>query len=214
VAVDVIRATTTAVTAAAVGRRCFPVPSLEAAFDLAGRLEEPLLAGEEDGNKPHGFDLQNSPAAIHAHPDAARPLVLLSTSGSRLMCAAGMRPAAYAACLRNHTAQSHVLADRHDEVMVLGAGTRGEFRAEDQLCCARIAAPLIDAGYHPADALTKEIVARWRNSPLDAFVGGPSTDYLRATRQDHDLEFILSRVDDVDAVFPIEGGEVVARSVQ
>ena len=35
VAVDVIRATTTAVTGVALGRKCFPVPSLEAAVPLA-----------------------------------------------------------------------------------------------------------------------------------------------------------------------------------
>ena len=34
VAIDVIRATTTAITAAATGRRCFPAPTIEAALAL------------------------------------------------------------------------------------------------------------------------------------------------------------------------------------
>ena len=38
VAIDVIRATTTAATAAALGRRVYPIPSLEAALPLAARL--------------------------------------------------------------------------------------------------------------------------------------------------------------------------------
>src|SRR6266511_4253907 len=49
VAVDVIRATTTATTAVALGRRCFPVPSLEAALPLAARLDNPLIVGEPGG---------------------------------------------------------------------------------------------------------------------------------------------------------------------
>lgn len=46
VAVDVIRASTTIATAVSMGRRCFPVPSLEAAWRVAARLCNPLLAGE------------------------------------------------------------------------------------------------------------------------------------------------------------------------
>ena len=51
VAVDVIRATTTAITAAATGRRCFPVPTIGAALDLAQELDHPLLAGESGAGK-------------------------------------------------------------------------------------------------------------------------------------------------------------------
>src|SRR5438105_494055 len=49
VAVDVIRATTMAVTAAALGRVCYPVDCLDAALRLARLLQYPLLAGEING---------------------------------------------------------------------------------------------------------------------------------------------------------------------
>ncbi len=81
VAIDVIRATTTAITAASLGRRCFPVPSIEAAVPLAARLERPLLVGELGGNMPYGFDLTNSPAQIAERSDVERPMILLSSSG-------------------------------------------------------------------------------------------------------------------------------------
>jgi len=54
VAVDVIRATTTAVTAVSLGWRCFPTPSLEAVGPLAARLDNPLLAGRWAGICPTG----------------------------------------------------------------------------------------------------------------------------------------------------------------
>jgi len=48
VAVDVIRATTTTITArAATGRRCFPAPTVEAAMVIAQRLHNPLLAWQQ-----------------------------------------------------------------------------------------------------------------------------------------------------------------------
>src|SRR5438034_11600279 len=84
VAVDVIRATTTAVTAVASGRRCFPVPSLETAVPLAARLDNPLLVGELGGNAPYGFHLTNSPAQIAPRADVERAMILLSTSGTPL----------------------------------------------------------------------------------------------------------------------------------
>src|SRR5215471_16194232 len=85
VAVDVIRATTTAVTCVALGRKCFPVSSLEQAVPLAARLTNPLLVGELGGSMPYGFDLNNSPAELAIRTDIHRPMLLLSTSGTRLI---------------------------------------------------------------------------------------------------------------------------------
>src|SRR5690242_2392437 len=84
VAIDVVRATTTAITAVASGRRCFPVPTLEAAFALAKRLRDPLLAGEQRGAMPPGFHINNSPSDIIARWDVERPLIQLSSSGTKL----------------------------------------------------------------------------------------------------------------------------------
>src|SRR6266853_3166714 len=88
VAVDVIRATTTAVTAVALGRRVYPVPSLEEAVPLAAKLPNPLLVGELGGSMPYGFDLNNSPADLESRTDNHRPMLLLSTSGTKLICGA------------------------------------------------------------------------------------------------------------------------------
>jgi 2-phosphosulfolactate phosphatase len=208
VAVDVIRSTTTAVTAVASGRRCFPVPSLEAAVSLEGKLEGALLVGELGGNMPYGWDVTNSPAELLRRDDVTRPVILLSSSGTGLMHEASNGEAAYAACLRNWLAQAEYLVTRHDRVALVGAGTRGEFREEDQLCCAWIARYLIGRGYEP-DASTRELVDRWGESPVEVIARGKSAQYLRDTGQLHDLNFVLEHVDDVEAVFPLRDGELV-----
>jgi 2-phosphosulfolactate phosphatase len=211
VAVDVIRATTTAVIAAAIGWRCYPTPSLEAAVPLAARLQNPLLVGELGGNMPYGFDLTNSPAELAARTDVTRPLILLSTSGTQLLWEARTAPAAYAACLRNHSSQVRHLAGRFDKVAVIGAGSRGEFRLEDQLCCAWIADGLIQRGYAASNAPTLEIVERWRGQPLESFLPSQSVAYLQRTNQLRDLDFILAHVDDLKAVFLLEDERLVMR---
>src|SRR5918912_631486 len=213
VAVDVIRATTTAVTAVAGGRRCFPVPSIEAAISLAKRLPDPLLAGELGGSMPYGFDLNNSPADLEARTDVHRPVILLSTSGTRLMCAGGKSQAVYVACLRNYSTLAAYLAVHHPTVALIGAGTRGEFREEDQLCCAWIAQGLLTAGYEAQDGRTAESIERWSGAPVEAITCGASAEYLRRSGQYRDLDFILAHVDDLDEVYQFERGQVVRRRV-
>lgn len=209
IAIDVIRATTTAVSAVTLGRRCFPVPSIEAALPVAAVLDWPLLCGELGGNMPYGFDITNSPATIAARDDVERPMILLSSSGTQLVHNAQHASTTYIACLRNHSAMIRHLVATGGKVAVIGAGTRGEFREEDQKCCALIAEGLLNAGFHAIDDATTRIVDRWHNSGIDAWLDSRSVQYLRNTSQTHDLEFILEHVDDVPLVFPVVNGEVL-----
>jgi 2-phosphosulfolactate phosphatase len=210
VGIDVIRATSTAVTAVAAGRRCYVVPSIEAAVPLAGRLENPLLVGELGGNMPYGFHLQNSPAEMDRRTDLERPVILLSTSGTALLCAAAERGPAYAGCLRNVRAQVKRLVEEDRDVLLLAGESRGEFREEDRLCCGRIARGLIEAGYEPQNVLVEEIVKHWGDAPDDSFMQSHSVQYLAATGQLHDVEFILEHIDDLDGTYEMERGELVA----
>jgi 2-phosphosulfolactate phosphatase len=137
----------------ALDRRCFPVPSLEAATALAEKLDGLLLVGELGGNMPYGFHLTNSPAALALRPDTSRPMILLSTSGAKVLC----------------------------EAKGCGAGTRGEFREEGQMCCAWIAEGLMNAGYRPRGEQTAKLVERWSGAPVDAFLGSKSVECLTRT---------------------------------
>ena len=208
VAVDVIRATTTAVTAAAIGWRVYPAGSIEAAVRLAADLDRPILSGELGGVQPYGFDLQNSPSQIADLEPSGRPIILLSTSGTRLIAEAARHGQTYICCLRNVAAQAAHLASRGSDVTVLGAATRGEFREEDQLCAARVAQALLRRGYRPAGPSTAQVIERFGDAPDDAFLGGRSATYLRDTGQERDLAFVLEHVDDLEAVFVMDDGQV------
>lgn len=208
VAIDVIRATTTAITAVAAGHRLYPAGSMEAAVRLAADLDRPILAGELGGLQPYGFDMQNSPAEMEDLRENSQPIILLSTSGTRLMAEAADRGVCHAACLRNASAQGRHLAEVGEDAVILGADSRGEFRDEDRLCAARIARVLIDAGYSPADRFTSEVLERWGEAADDAFLQGRSAKYLRDTAQEHDLEFVLDHIEDLSSVYSLEGAEI------
>jgi 2-phosphosulfolactate phosphatase len=200
VAVDVIRATTTAATALAAGRRCYPVSSVAAAQALSVDVREALLVGEVAGEMPESFDLTNSPAQLAARSDVRRPIILLSSSGTQLMERIRGRKDAYTASFRNYTAMIDHLAEHPSDIALVGAGSRGEFREEDQMCCAWIAEGLIEYGFSARDESTRSLVERWRGLPRDAFMMSKSVDYLRRTDQLADLRFILDHFDDLDFV--------------
>src|SRR5205807_7724975 len=121
VAIDVIRATTTAITAVATGHRVYPAGSMEGAVRLAADLDRPILAGELGGLQPYGFDMQNSPCEMEDRQHDSRPIILLSTSGTRLMMEAADRGVCHAACLRNASAQGRHLARAGGDVVIPGA---------------------------------------------------------------------------------------------
>jgi len=207
VAVDVIRATTMAVTAASTGRACYPVDSLPEAFRLAAHLPNPILAGEIDGEMPSGFDMNNSPAELVNRSDISRPLVLLSSSGTRLIINASGCDLLYLACFRNSSATAvRLIQENHPRIALLGAGSRGEFREEDQICCAWIAAQLLKAGYIAENEATVQVVDRWAHARADDCLISRSVAFLTRTHQFADLEFVLEKIDDLHEACVLQNG--------
>ncbi len=212
VVVDVIRATTTATTAVSLGRRVFPVQTTDEASIVASTLKEPLLVGELGGNMPYGFDITNSPAEVARRTDTHRPMVLVSSSGTQLLLAPFGTATVYIACLRNFSAAARHLRGRHERVAILGAGTRGQFRREDQIGCAWVAEALMASGYGAEDSQTGQYVSRWSRIGLDVIRGGRSAEYLVKSGQQEDLEFILSHVDDLAVVPALMSHELIDAS--
>lgn len=215
--IDVIRATTTATTSVRYGRKVYPVKDTDNAFILAEKMPDALLVGELGGNVPYGFHTTNSPlqmAALELIPcghfsDTRRPIILLSSSGTQLLLNSEGADAVYLACFRNFSAVATHLATHHSKVAILGAGTRGQFRREDQLCCAWIGKKLIAEGFEPEDQNTADTISRWEGVHVDTVREGRSADYLRRTGQVPDLEFVLNHIDDLGTVPRFADGRLI-----
>jgi 2-phosphosulfolactate phosphatase len=208
VAIDVIRATTTAITAVAMGRRCYPVPTIEAAKELTRTVSDALLVGELGGVMPAGFDINNSPAELAARTET-RPIILLSSSGTQVIDSIRNSQHAFIACFRNLTATIRALSSEGRSVTLIGAGTRGQFREEDQMCAAWIAVGLVDQGHIPADRSSEDLIRKWKYAHLHDFLISESVAYLRRSNQMADLDFILSHFDDVHSSFKVIRAQIV-----
>ena len=209
VVVDVMRATTTATTAVSLGWRVFPARTTDEAYVIASRLKNPLMIGEVGGNTPYGFDLTNSPVQISIRNDFERPIVFVSSSGTQLMLNSEGSESVYLACFRNFSAVAGYIAGRHEHIAIIGAGTRGQFRREDQMGCAWVAEQLVSKGYRTESEKTAGYISRWSGvSPEDA-KKGKSADYLMKSGQEEDLNFVISHIDDLDIVPQLADGELI-----
>lgn len=208
IAIDVIRSTTTATTALYLGRYVYPAVNADEALMLAPTLKDPLLVGEMGGHVPYGFHLTNSPVQVMAlsnvqagyFTNSRRPLILVSSSGIPLVMNSINNTAVYLSCLRNYKSVAKYAAERHSKIAIIGAGTRGEFRREDQIGCAWLGKQLQALGFKAEDKRTEELVDKWDGCGTETIREGNSAKYLSQSGQVHDLEFILHHVDDLTVV--------------
>src|SRR5262249_9659060 len=83
VVIDVLRATSTEITALANGAEAiFPAATVEEARALKEKTPSLLLAGERHGLPPEGFDLGNSPREFTAEKVKGRKIVHTTTNGT------------------------------------------------------------------------------------------------------------------------------------
>ncbi|MAV35554.1 MAG: 2-phosphosulfolactate phosphatase [Planctomycetaceae bacterium] len=180
VVIDVLRASTTVVTALAAGARTvFPCLEIEEALEVAQRFgEQAVLGGERGGRRIAGFDLGNSPAEYVAETVADKVVVFTTTNGTRAMQVCRSAERVLIGAFVNHTVVAEHLATCA-KVDLVCAGTRGEVTREDVLFAGAIVARL--AG--PTTALNDASRLAW-----DAWSGAitqpPEHRLLTASLQD------------------------------
>jgi 2-phosphosulfolactate phosphatase len=144
IVIDVLRATTTIVTALGHGARAvIPAASPEEAVRLASHLEKNdiLLAGERKSLKIEGFNLGNSPREMTPEAVAGKTIVLATTNGTpALVAAAGGEPVLVGAAANFRAVAERaraLLADGKD-LVVLCSGRERQFALEDAYTAGRL----------------------------------------------------------------------------
>lgn len=149
VVIDVLRATSTMVTALANGaREVVPVEEPEQARALAHQFSPGacLLGGERESVRIPGFDLGNSPLEYAPHTVRGKTVIMTTTNGTRaLRRAAGARQVFAGSILNAGALAAHILPLAEDLFLVC-AGRQGEFSLEDTLCAGVILNYLAKAG--------------------------------------------------------------------
>ncbi|KHC90756.1 2-phosphosulfolactate phosphatase [Thermotoga sp. Mc24] len=135
VVIDVLRATSTIVTALSNGASgVIPVKTIEEALER--RKEGVLICGERNAQRPEGFDLGNSPLEYRKEKISGKTIVLTTTNGTQVIEKIRSEETVAASFL-NLSAVVEYLKSKEDIVLVC-AGTNGRFSLEDFLLAGAI----------------------------------------------------------------------------
>ncbi|MGE5508805.1 MAG: 2-phosphosulfolactate phosphatase [Chitinophagales bacterium] len=182
VAIDVLRATTTAVTALSNGAAAVQaVAEPEEGRALLAALGEGagLLGGERHGRPLPGFALGNSPAEYQPGRVRGKRIILTTTNGTRLLALCQEAREVVLAALVNAGAVARWLAGRPERVVVACAGRVGGFSLEDTVCAGLIVRRL-GPGWQPTAraAAAVGLYGLYRDQLVRALGESPHGRYL------------------------------------
>ncbi|MCX7766395.1 MAG: 2-phosphosulfolactate phosphatase, partial [Candidatus Sumerlaeia bacterium] len=133
VIIDVLRASTTIVTAITNGcRGVYPVASIAEALRQKQRLHrlKPLLAGERKGRKIRGFNLGNSPGEFLKPVVAHRPIIITTTNGTKAIVRAKTAKLVMIGAFVNLSAVINLLQNSTD-ILLICSGQEKRIACED-----------------------------------------------------------------------------------
>ena len=152
VIVDVLRATSTIVTALDQGvTEVFAVATLDECAAL-GRDHGCITAAERDGIAAEGFDLGNSPFGFlnKDFPVQGRTLAISTTNGTKALHRSLDAAAVICGAFLNLSAVVDFIVAQQRDVVVVCAGWKGQFCLEDTAFGGALAARLVPLGYDVA----------------------------------------------------------------
>ncbi|MHA1597070.1 MAG: 2-phosphosulfolactate phosphatase [Candidatus Asgardarchaeia archaeon] len=149
IAIDVLRATSSIVTAIYKGASIvIPVSSVEEAFGMKEKVGDAILAGEIDCFKIEGFDKGNSPLEFLSDDVVDKKIILKTTNGTPLVRKLRHSRKIFACSLLNLSATANAVCKVLDElgdarILIAEAGTKGLFTEEDHLCATLLSQKII-----------------------------------------------------------------------
>ena len=143
VVIDVLRASTTIISALSAGARTvYPCREVSEALRIAGQLESAVvLGGEREGLRIEGFHLGNSPSEYTSEVVDGKHIVFTTTNGTLAMESCRMADRVLVGAFANQSTVVEYLATQ-PQVDLVCAGTHGEVTREDVLFAGAVVAGL------------------------------------------------------------------------
>lgn len=197
VMIDVLRASSTTVTALANGCRGFiPILSPDQAKKKAQQFEKEgvLLGGEREGTKIAGFDLSNSPREYKKEAVKDKTIIFSTTNGVKTL---EMVKSAYEIIIGsflNLQAVCDYCTNYKGDILIICAGRESKFSLEDTACAGMIINFLRDVfpiARQEADAnLTAQLIyEKFGNNILEILRTSQHGRYLESIGLGEDLKF-------------------------
>jgi len=217
VVVDVLRASTSIVTALAHGaKKVIPCSTVEEAWEAAKseQQKDVLLCGERSGKRISGFDLGNSPLNYSNDHVRGKTIVFTSTNGSQMISIVKTGDAVIIGGFINSQAVVEFIIDSSRDCLFACSGSEGRFSLEDTVCAGMMIQKIEDQVgedniQKTDEALTAQILYQHHSSDLDGMIRNcQHGKYLQSIGFAEDLKLCIS-VDTLSEVPILQNDEIV-----
>ncbi len=141
IVIDVLRASTTIVTALQNGaKEIVPVATVEFGVKISGGMfgGQTLLGGERNTRKVEGFALGNSPLEYTSDIVSGKTIILYTTNGSKAIVKAKFAANLFICSYLNLNAVAEQIFKSGEDFEILCAGKSNAFSMEDSVCAGRL----------------------------------------------------------------------------
>ena len=163
IVIDVLRASTTIITALSNGaREIIPVTTVESAVKISGNLfgDVILLGGERNGRMIDGFSLGNSPAEYTAERVRGKAIILSTTNGSQALVKARYARELFVCGFVNIGTVADALWRTPRDFTIVCAGNDGALSMEDSVCAGMLISRIAASGGAEPEMSDGALVAR------------------------------------------------------
>ncbi|MEM9829341.1 MAG: 2-phosphosulfolactate phosphatase [Bacteroidota bacterium] len=212
VVVDVLRASSTMITAFAHGlERLMPVAYVEGC--LALQRMGYLSAGERDGAKVEGFDFGNSPYDVMKGDLSGKSLAMTTTNGTLAIEKAKSARKVIIGAFLNLSAVIDYVKKLNEDTLILCAGWKGQMNLEDTLFAGALVSNLTNDFKIKGDAaLAAQLLYENSQDDLYGVVSRSShAKRLKKLAAENDMRFCLKK-DEYDVVPILESEHLVVQS--
>ena len=209
VVVDILRASSTIVTALAQGcKRFIPIFSINEARNVVNDLkkEEVLLCGERKGVKIQGFDLGNSPCEYTRKIVKDKKIVFTTSNGVKTMEMIGNTSKIIICSFLNLKAICNYCLNFNGDIVVVCSGKNGMFSLEDAVCAGMLFDSLKKKSLKlipetDANITVQTLYKKYANNILRMLKNSQHGQFLEGIGLESDLEYCSSV--DVFNIVPI-----------
>ncbi|ALS15398.1 2-phosphosulfolactate phosphatase family protein [Clostridium butyricum] len=199
VVIDMFRATSVIVTALNNGcEEVIPFLTIEETLESSEELnrEEYILGGERRAVKIDGFDLSNSPLEYTKEVVEDKKVLITTTNGTRTLTKSNSAKRIIIAAMINAKAVADKLLEINEDVVIINAGTNGNFSMDDYICSGYIINEMlkVDNQIELTDISKTANMIYENNSDIISYVK-EATHYsvMKSLELDNDIEYCIKK---------------------
>ena len=199
VVIDMFRATSVIVTALSNGcREVIPYLTIEETLEYAKKLnrEDYILGGERRAVKIDGFDLSNSPLEYTKAVVKNKVVLMTTTNGTRTLTKSTSAKRILIAAMINAKAVAKELLKINEDVVIINAGTNGNFSMDDYICSGYIINEMLKSNKNlelTDIAKTANIIYKGNTDIISYVKEATHYSVMKSLELDEDIEYCIKK---------------------